>query len=424
MKTRLSALLALLLALLLFGCAADSAAPSDPYAGAASTESAARPSTGPTASSAPSSAAPGPAQTSPAPAQTPEPGDPKPVGSVADYASLRASYEALIRDPEARDRAIGHDGDYRRTYFGWDSALPEISAYALADLNGDDVPELLLTDAGTGMTDVFCYDGALRYLGYDCVLGFLPEGGARIVRGHWHGSGGSGEHEYSAQPLFDAEAPSVYFDYMEYEGQRAYSFLEGDAWYAGQMRPVGANPEDERRYEELYQRYVLSCVRLADIPFFAPANPDGLNTFSALADMPRLRKAAALAPEYCAEFLQGQGWNGQGLALEGKTPGALVFDLDSDGVAELLLSDGESGAVFRYNAVVNQMVYLGPGPADAWVFGAELYGRTGDAWTAYRLSANFLRTTPDDGTLSELLARDAVRLSWTEPDELAAALLK
>ena len=83
------------------------------------------------------------------------------------------AYRRLITNAAAREKAIGAAADYRSFYFSYDPSLLEPSAYALADLNDDEVPELLLYAEGTGLTDVFTWDSGLRYLGYDAYFGFI-----------------------------------------------------------------------------------------------------------------------------------------------------------------------------------------------------------------------------------------------------------
>ena len=140
-----------------------------------------------------------------APAATAEPTEPTP-------APWAEAYRRLITDASAREKAIGTAADYRSFYFSYDPGLLEPSAYALADLNDDEVPALLLCAEGTGLTDIFAWDGKLRYLGYEDIFGFVSELGAVVVHGHWHGAGGSGTHEYSVYDPFDDHASLAAFD--------------------------------------------------------------------------------------------------------------------------------------------------------------------------------------------------------------------
>ena len=115
-----------------------------------------------------------------APTATPEPTAPVyplPEPTPGPWLEI---YRRLITYASAREKAIGDAASYRSFYISYDPSLLEPSAYALADLNGDEVPELLIYAEGTGLTDVFAYDGYLRYLGYDNIFGFMPESAVMV----------------------------------------------------------------------------------------------------------------------------------------------------------------------------------------------------------------------------------------------------
>ena len=304
------------------------------------------------------------------------------------------AYRRLVEDPEALAEAIGAAADYRTQYFSYDPSLLDLSAYALADLNEDEVPELLLYADGTGLTDVFTYDGGLRYLGYDNFFGFVSESGSAVVHGHWHGAGGSGVNEYSVRELFAEEDRTTYFDYLESEGERCYSVYADEGSYNGTWARPGKDKKGETLYRELYERYVLGCVRLEDVPFFAMDNPEGLERPCNLKIVPSFQMALGTFPYTCEDFLTGEGWEALGLDLgEEKTLRALLFDLDGDGLDELLLLSGQKtkephSYVFRYDAAGDRFICLGEGPTEPYAAGGELYGREGSGktavWTEFR----------------------------------------
>ena len=319
-----------------------------------------------------------------------------PAASAAapKYASWREAYTALLTDEKARADAIGSAADYRKSYFASDPEALAVTAYAATDINGDGTPELLLYAEGTGLTDLFTFDGTIRYLGYDAFFGFLPESGEAVIHGHWHGAGGSGIHEWSIRPLFTQEdGPSAYLDYLEDNGQRRYSFREKGEYKTGDWAKVGKNKADEARYEELYNKYVRPCVRLEDIPFFAPDNLSGFAAPVDLKYMRRLYNAVGTFPYTCEEFLLQKRWEGLGLDIRDETElRALLFDMDSDGVPELLLSNGAKKAsergsfIFRYDAMNDRMRCIGAGPDEVLTNGNALYGcriSGGAVWTQY-----------------------------------------
>ena len=147
---------------------------------------------------------------------------PQRAGAPSKYGTWQEAYTALITDEALRKNVIGKDADYRESYFSSDPTLLRPTAYAAADINADGTPELLLYAEGTGLTDLFAFDGTLRYLGYDRIFGFLPEDGLAVIHGHWHGSGGSGTEEYSARDFFRDGEQTAYLDCLD-TGEEFYS---------------------------------------------------------------------------------------------------------------------------------------------------------------------------------------------------------
>lgn len=354
------------------------------------------------------------------------------------YGSWREAYTAVLTDEQARAAVIGKDADYRKSYFSGDPSALTPSAYAVADLNADGTPELLLYAAGTGLTDVFSFDGALRYLGYDAFFGFLPEDGLAVVHGHWHGAGGSGDREWSTDPLFREDGwGRVYLDRMEDGGKVRYSFEEYGAYESTDWAKPGEDEEAEARYGKLFERYVLPCVRIEDIPFFSTDNLSGFVSPCDLKLMRRLYNAVGTFPYAGEEFLREKRWEGLGLDIRDERPlRALLLDMDFDGVPELLLSNGCKRAdqraswIFRYDAMNDRMTCIGEGPDEALTNGRALYGcKTGGgevAWTQYRKTLRGVSTRQLDKAEAGYLEKyeAPTPLKWQDPDKLAELVAK
>ena len=357
--------------------------------------------------------------------------------ALPSYGSWREAYTAMISDGEARAAVMGEAANYRKNYFS-DPALLTPSAYAVADLNADDAPELLLYAAGTGLTDVFCFDGTLRYLGYDAFFGFLPEEGLAVVHGHWHGAGGSGEREWSARPLFgEDDRGGAYLDCLEDGGKYRYSFMENGDYETTDWAKAGIDLTAEARYEEMFNRYVYPCVRLEDIPLFALDNHAGFVAPCDLKLMRRLYNAVGTFRYAGDEFLRERRWEGLGLDIRDERPlSALMLDMDADGVPELLISNGckkmaeRASWIFRYDAMNDRMVCIGAGPDEALSTGHTLYGcSTGGGnvvWTQYLKTLRGVSArTLDRREAGYLEKYDApTPLKWQDPDELAAKIAK
>ena len=358
---------------------------------------------------------------------------PAALAAAPQYASWREAYTAVLTDEQARTAAIGSAADYRKSYFASDPEALSVTAYAVTDINGDGTPELLLYAEGTGLTDVFTFDGTLRYLGYDAFFGFLPESGEAVVHGHWHGAGGSGKNEWSIRPLFTQEdGQSAYLDYLEEGGKRRYSYMDKGEYKTGDWAKVGENKADEKRYEELYNKYVRPCVRLEDVPFFAPDNLSGFLAPVELKNMRRLYNAVGTFPYTCEEFLLQKRWESLGLDIRDESPlRALLLDMDFDGVPELLLSNGAKKAaergsfIFRYDAMNDRMRCIGAGPDEALTTGSALYGcriNGGAIWTQYSKTLFRIRTRTLSGSEVNYLEKyDApTPLKWQSIETVAA----
>lgn len=354
---------------------------------------------------------------------------PQRTGAPPKYDTWREAYTALITDEALRKNVIGKDADYRESYFSSDPTLLRPTAYAAADINADGTPELLLYAEGTGLTDLFAFDGTLRYLGYDRIFGFLPEEGLAVIHGHWHGSGGSGTEEYSARDFFRDGEQTAYLDCLDTGEELRYSFYEAEEGWS-----EGTGDRAAARYEELYDRYVRACVRMEDIPLFAMDNLSGFLSPTVVKYMRRLYNAVGTFPYAAEDFLRDKRWEGRGLDIREEEPlRVLRFDMDGDSVPELLLTNGcrkpeEQGSwIFRYNAADDRMLSIGPGPREAYVSGGALYGRGSDgSWTAYEKTLVGLRTRAVDEAEADCLEKYGApeKLAWMKPEKLLEQIRK
>ena len=429
MKRRWTAALLALLLLALCGCASRGQESAE--VSAALPEQSAAPETGtadvpaateapaPAASEAPKlSAAAEPTKTEtaePSPTETPEPAEDEEIKLTTHW---QMAYEALLKDPALLDQVIGQNGDYRKGYFGgWDNTgyqLP-FTSYAAADLDGDGVPELLLDSAEMGLVDLIGWNGDYVYIGYDNYLGFLPEYGAALVHGHWHGAGGSYFYEYSVSRLPQHEL-LAYFDHSEPGyGEIVWSFLEeGGSWYNGSAEG------DSARYDALVRQYVNPALRLEDLHFYPLDSLQGLAEPQELSGLPTLEEVARRFPGTCKRFLEEKGWQALGLNLAAEGLEAALWDLDRDGVQELLLRDSAVCFLFRYDGAGDRMEYLGEARGEiVGVMGSELAARAVGGWTLYTKS----RGTLHSGFFTNFSEEYTSLIGWVTPQALAAGLL-
>ena len=429
MKRRWTAALLALLLLALCGCAsqkqeAAEVPPEGPEQTAVPVTTEAEPV--PTATEAPAPAAsevPAPAATvtqtadieEASPAETAAPEEEENIRLTTHW---QMAYQELLEDPALLDQVIGQNGDYRKGYFGgWDNSgyLLPFSSYAVADLDGDGVPELLLDSAEMGLVDLIGWNGDYVYIGYDNYLGFLPELGASLVHGHWHGAGGSYTYEYSVSRLPQHEL-IAYFDHSEpgYD-QVVWSFLEeGDSWYSGSAEG------DSARYDALVRQYVYPALRVEDLAFYPLDSLRGLAQPQDLSALPTLEQVVRRFPGTCKRFLEEKGWQNLGLNLAEEGLEAALWDLDRDGVQELLLRNRELCVLFRYDGIGDRMEYLGQVQGDiVGVQGHELAVRAEDGWMLYsKRHADF-----KGGFFTSFSEEYASLIGWVSPNMLASGLL-
>ena len=430
MKRRWTAALLALLLLALCGCASRGQEIAE--IPAAEPEQSAAPETGgepsvPAATEAPApaasekpklSAAAEPVQTETeesSPTDSPEPAEEEEIKLTTHW---QMAYQKLLEDPALLDSVIGQNGDYRKGYFGgWDNSgyLLPFSSYAVADLDGDGVPELLLDSEQMGLTDLIGWNGDYIYIDYDDYLGLLPELGASLVHGHWHGAGGSYTYEYSVFGLPEHKL-LAYFDHSEPGyGALTWSFVEEDgSWYNG------AAEGDSARYDALVRQYVYPALRVEDLDFYPLDSLRGLAQPQELSELPTLEQVARRFPGTCKRFLEEKGWQNLGLNLAEEGLEAALWDLDRDGVQELLLRNRELCVLFRYDGIGDRMEYLGQVQGDiVGVQGHELAVRAEDGWMLYsKRHADF-----KGAFFTSFSEEYASLIGWVSPNMLASGLL-
>lgn len=116
--------------------------------------------------------------------------------SASEVNKCRKEYERILNNWRLAENYINMD--YLKMYFGNNYIFQQ---YFLYDLDGDGLPELFLYSALMRLTAVLTYDSGLKGVGYLSLYGINPKTHELIEHGHWHGSGGSDDMEWSVYPM-------------------------------------------------------------------------------------------------------------------------------------------------------------------------------------------------------------------------------
>ena len=318
------------------------------------------------------------------------------------------AYASLIADRHSALPAIwaANGLEYREAYFSYGEDPVSFDRYALADLNGDGFPELLLCSKGMGLVDLFTCRDNLLYIGYNNYFGFLPGSGTAVVRGHWHGAGGSGTDEWSVIDLASGETVA-YFDRLGDDTSKVYHFMdENNEWT--QMQD---SPEASALYDSLYEKYVDACVRLNDLQFYEIGDLSGLAGYVDIRDMLAYRDVKQVCKTVYGKFLAEKRFRIRDQLYDIEFPNRmLLVDIDIDEVPELMITSGFGSGIYacKYVYAFNQcaedfVAYMGT-EKDHFHFGEQVYSGYYDSKVEHYSE---LRILPGQMLLETPLSEDA-----------------
>lgn len=201
------------------------------------------------------------------PAQQPSPEPEITKDSAALEALLRTEnwsdcYRLILQDWTVIEGLA--DLSYLPFYFG-DGY--KFDSYYLYDVDQNGTPELFLCSATMRLTAVLTYTDQPVFLLYNNLYSINPETSEVIIRGHWHGAGGSGTCEWSAYRLSgDTPELTMMIDWMPY----SYSVYALDTLGFGEA-------ETQEAYEAQYAVHVKPGIPVERF------EPCALNDLSGLA---------------------------------------------------------------------------------------------------------------------------------------------
>lgn len=185
---------------------------------------------------------------------------------AASGSSWKKAYEGILNNWKRAEKYC--DTSYLKMYFGKDY---KFNQYFLYDLNRNGTPELFLHSTTMGLTLVFTYNGRLISLGYYDIYGFNTEKKELIVRGHWHGAGGSGVNEWSIYKMGSSWMTSIY--YMDkINGKSSVYDTQG-----------GGFKESTKTYSSVYDQHIRKCKKLSSFTRYKLSDRRTLNYHKAKA---------------------------------------------------------------------------------------------------------------------------------------------
>lgn len=184
----------------------------------------------------------------------------------------RKQYEAVLKNWTL----IENYGDmsYLSMYFGEDYAF---DSYWLCDVDQNQVPELFLHSSTMDVITAVltCTEEKLVFLTYDNFYGINLETGELVIQGHWHGSGGTGENEWTAYKVFPDKAKNVmyidHYDLSEYGEEDRYVIYNPETDEYGHV-------SDGTEYGQLYAVHVEPCITVDYYTLYDISDLSGLDS--------------------------------------------------------------------------------------------------------------------------------------------------
>lgn len=165
--------------------------------------------------------------------------------NAASGSGWKKSYESILNNWRRAEKYC--DTSYLKMYFGRDY---KFNQYFLYDLNRNGTPELFLHSTTMGLTIVFTYNGRLRSLGYYDIYGFNTDKKELIVRGHWHGAGGSGVNEWTIYKMGSSWMQGTYTMDKMNGNYSVYNMQDGTFTGSSKM------------YNAIYSQHIRKCKRM------------------------------------------------------------------------------------------------------------------------------------------------------------------
>lgn len=218
------------------------------------------------------------------------------------------AYTSILNNWKIVESYASAGTDYLKNYFGTEYKFDQ---YFLCDVDNNKVPELFLYSSTMGLTVVFTYkNGILVCLGTDKFYKINTSKKVLIVKGHWHGSGGSGDKEYFVYKIGGNSLDQKYYiDYMD-----KYSVYKNDNWDNAQRT--------KKAYDEVYKEYIKSGKLFSKYTKYTLSDKKGLYGKSLNFNKKRVNKT---------NYINGTDEDSYEISFHTTKSGDIVFTIHRDG---------------------------------------------------------------------------------------------
>lgn len=189
----------------------------------------------------------------------------QPLQLQAATPKWQKAYSQIIKNWKKIESVSGYDSSYLKSYFGNNYKYDK---YFLCDVDGNQTPELFLYSSKMRLTAVFTYSpysNRVIFLSYDNYYKINRKESALVVKGHWHGAGGSGTKEYCIYQVNNTVIREKY--YIDHLGSGYQAYQNGD--YSTVQRTKSA-------YNRVYKKYVKGGKKFANYKKYKLSNKAGL----------------------------------------------------------------------------------------------------------------------------------------------------
>lgn len=179
--------------------------------------------------------------------------------------------------------------NYLKEYFGKDYRFDK---YCLYDLNKDGIPELFLSSSSMGLTGVLTYKKKVIGLTCDNIYKVNKSKKEIIVRGHWHGAGGSYENEYTIYNISKNKMNMLYY----------IDNLDG---YITLYSPFYKLSETKNDYKKIYNSHVKSATLFSSLKKYKLNDTTAITIYK---NYPKACKISNIKPKFNGFIIY---WNKQ-----------------------------------------------------------------------------------------------------------------